>query len=83
MKAVILFASLSIVSPALADECGDTVRDYNAILSKMSEAIEQLSTCVADSKGLNDCAKPFNQLRSVHGQYASVVAIYSKQCETR
>ncbi|MGI8525986.1 MAG: hypothetical protein ACR2K5_07360 [Pseudolabrys sp.] len=68
---------------ARADECGDAVRDYNTVLSSLSDALEQFRSCVADSKGLDDCNKPFARLRSTHGQFASVVAVYSKQCETK
>jgi hypothetical protein len=78
------FAAAVMSAPAVfADECGDTVRDYNAVLSRLTDAIEQFSICIADSKGLDDCSGPFGRLRSVHGQFASVVAIYSKQCEAR
>ncbi len=74
------FAAAVMAAPAVfADECGDTVRDYNAVLSRLTDAIEQFSTCIADSKG----SEPFNRLRSVHSQFASVVTIYSNQCESR
>ncbi len=66
---------------ARADECGDAVRDYNAILSRLGDALEQYRTCIADSKGMDSCAQQFAALRSAQGQFASVVAIYSKQCE--
>ncbi|MBV9557700.1 MAG: hypothetical protein JO254_11530 [Pseudolabrys sp.] len=79
----LFFTALLLAVPhvTLADECGDTVRDYNAVLSRVSEAVEQFTTCVADSKGMDTCNKQFGTLRSVHSQFASVVAIYSKQCE--
>jgi hypothetical protein len=67
---------------ALADECGDTVRDYNSVLSHLTDAMEHFSACVADSKGLKDCAKEFGELRSAYRQFMSVVEIYSKECES-
>jgi hypothetical protein len=80
---VALFVSVAGGQPAFADVCGDTVRDYNTVLSRLTDAVEQFSTCVADSKGMNDCAKPFTQLRSIYNQFTSVVSIYSTQCETK
>jgi hypothetical protein len=81
MRALTLIISLMSAQIASADECGDAVRDYNSVLSKLTDALEQFSTCVADSKGHHDCTKEFGQLRSAHRQFASVVAIYSKDCE--
>jgi len=81
MRTVTLVVSLASAQFAVADECGDTVRDYNSVLSKLTDAMEQFSTCVADSKGMDDCSKQFVRLRLVHNQFASVVAIYSKQCQ--
>ena len=78
LAAILSLATLSVAS---ADECGDTVRDYNAVLSRLGDAVEQFRTCVADSKGMDSCNRQFGALRSVHSQFASVVAIYSKQCE--
>jgi hypothetical protein len=75
---VLWLASSSI---AIADECGDAVRDYNEVISKLTDAMEQFRTCIADSKGMDGCAKQFSQLRSIYNQYSSVVAFYSKQCE--
>ena len=78
---VCLVLALAGATAALADECGDAVRDYNSVLSRLTDAMERFSTCVADSKGLKDCAKEFGQLHSLHRQFSSVVAIYSKDCE--
>jgi hypothetical protein len=83
LRAAALAAAVMGTPAAFADECGDTVRDYNTVLSRLTDAIEQFSSCIADSKGMNDCSGPFGRLRSVHSQFASVVAIYSKQCESR
>ncbi|MBV8790574.1 MAG: hypothetical protein JO205_04580 [Pseudolabrys sp.] len=82
IRIALLVLALS-AAPALADECGDAVRDYNAIISKMTDAMDQFRTCFADSKGMDDCAVSFNKLRLAYGQFTSIVSFYSKQCETK
>ncbi len=66
--------------PAWADECTDAVLDYNEVLSQLTDAMEKFSTCIADSKGTDNCLHEFNRLRSAHGQFAAAVSVYVKQC---
>jgi hypothetical protein len=72
--------SLTAAGPAFADECGDAVLDYNAILSRLHDAQDRFATCVADSKGTDDCSREFRRLQLAHGQFASSVAVYIKMC---
>ena len=70
-------------SPALADECGDSVRDYNTIVIALTDSTRQFSECVAGSLGMDSCAAQFGKVQSVYNQYESIVAFYSKQCEVK
>jgi hypothetical protein len=80
LRAVVLIIALAAPSAARADACTDAVLDYNSVLSKLLDAMQHFSTCIADSKGLDDCAGEFRRLDSAHSQYVSTVAMYVKQC---
>jgi hypothetical protein len=72
--------SLTAARPALADECNDAVLDYNAILSRLTDAMQNYSTCIADSKGNDTCARAFRKLQLAQDQFESSVKIYIKTC---
>ena len=80
VAAVVALAVALAAAPAAADECGDAVNDYNAVLSHLNDAMQRYSTCIADSKGMDDCAAAFRALRTAQGEFASAVDIYIKQC---
>ena len=84
LRVLALLAALTIqlTAPrlALADECNNAVLDYNAILSRLTDARDEYSTCIADSKGTDDCSRAFRKLQLMQGQFASAVAIYIKAC---
>lgn len=71
---------LAATSLARADECTDAVLDYNAVLSRLTDAMERFHTCIADSKGTDTCTKEFGRLSAAHDQFVSAVTIYIKQC---
>jgi len=73
----ILFAGTVAAS---ADECSDAVSDYNAVLSQLTDAAQHFSSCVANSLGLDSCAKEFNRLHTAYGEFQSAVTMYKKQC---
>ena len=77
---VAVLAAFTIVQPARADECGDAVRDYNALLPRLSEAVQNFSNCVAESLGRDACAREFAGVRSAYSQFQAAVAIYKRQC---
>jgi len=77
---VLIAAALAAPCPALADECGNAVTDYNAVLVHVQDATQRFSTCVGESLGVNACSKEFNGLRLAYGEFQSAVAIYIKQC---
>ena len=72
--------ALAAIQSASADECGDAVRDYNAVLPRLSDAAQNFSNCVAESLGRDACTKEFAALRSAYGEFQAAVAIYKKQC---
>lgn len=83
LKSLRLFLLVSVLTvswPAFADECGDAVVDYNSVLSHLSDALARYSTCIADSKGNDDCVREFRRLQLAQSQFASSVAIYIKAC---
>ena len=80
MRVAVILAVLGGPVAAFADECGDAVRDYNAVLLEMNAATEKFSACVAESLGKNNCATEFRHLQLVYGQYQAAVAVYIRQC---
>ncbi len=72
--------SLAAPCAAFADECGDAVTDYNAVLVKLHDAEQKFSSCVANSLGTDSCSNEFQQLRSAYGEFESAVSVYVKQC---
>jgi len=80
LRILVAIAALT-VTQAQADECGDAVRDYNAILPQLSEAVQHFTSCVANSLGRDACAKEFNGVRKAYGEFQAAVAIYKKQCD--
>jgi hypothetical protein len=75
-----VIVSLAFAPVAWADECGDAVRDYNTVIGRLEDAMQQFSTCVANSLGRHHCSREFSRLQSAYAEYQSVVSIYSKQC---
>jgi hypothetical protein len=80
MRVVAIAAVLSAPYPALADECGDAVLDYNAVLPRLEDATQKFSACVANSLGVDSCSKEYSRLQAVFGEFQSVVFVYRKQC---
>lgn len=79
-RIVVVVVALAIPATALADECGDAVKDYNDILAQLQSANDEFTACVADSLGRKTCAKEFAHLRSAYRQYESAVTMYTRQC---
>ena len=80
MRIVVLAVALAMPAAALADECGDAVRDYNDVLAQLHTANDEFTACVADSLGRKACAKEFTRLQSAYRQFESAVAMYTRQC---
>ena len=76
----VTIAVLLTAHAARADECADAVVDYNAVLSRLNDAMQHYSSCVADSKGTDKCSGAFARLRRAHEEYEAAVAVYIKQC---
>jgi hypothetical protein len=72
--------SLAFAQTVRADECGDAVRDYNSVIGRLEDAMQQFSTCVANSLGRHSCSREFIRLRSAYGEFESAVSVYTKQC---
>ena len=78
---VVSFAIALLAAPvASADECYDAVLNYNHFLGEVLDAMQAYSTCIADSKGMDRCDKPFAKLQEAHKQFAAAVSLYIKQC---
>jgi len=75
-----VIVSLAFAPVAWADECGDAVRDYNTVIGRLEDAMQQFSTCVANSLGRHSCSREFTRLRSAYGEFESAVSVYTKQC---
>ena len=80
IRVFVVALTLAIPVSALADECGDAVRDYNDILAQLHTANDQFTACVADSLGRNTCDKEFARLQSAYRMFESAVAMYTRQC---
>jgi hypothetical protein len=72
--------ALAMPQLAFADECSNAVTDYNTVLPHLNDATQHFTSCVANSLGLDTCAKEFSKLRSAYGEFESAVVIYIKQC---
>ena len=77
---VSIVIALTCAQIASADECGDAVRDYNAVMNRLEDAMQKFTGCTASSLGRDSCAAEFRKLQSAFGEYGSAVAIYKKQC---
>ncbi|MBS0535803.1 MAG: hypothetical protein JSR72_17255 [Proteobacteria bacterium] len=80
IRIVVVAAALAIPAAALADECGDAVRDYNDILAQLHTANDDFTACVADSLGRKTCAREFAKLQAAYRLYESAVTMYTRQC---
>jgi hypothetical protein len=78
----VLLTGITLAPPttAFADDCEDAVRRYNSILSDMNSTMRRLTSCVADSKGRDDCSSEFHRLKSAHGDFESAVTKYRRDC---
>ncbi|MGH9809186.1 MAG: hypothetical protein ACRD9W_18360 [Terriglobia bacterium] len=77
---VSIVIALSCAQIASADECGDAVRDYNAVMNRLEDAMQKFTACTANSLGRDSCTPEFRTLGSAYGEYQSAVAVYKKQC---
>jgi hypothetical protein len=80
LRIVLIVVALAAAQAAQADECADAVNDYNAVLPRLNDATQRFNTCIADSKGMDDCSAAFRRLRAAHDEFSSAVAVYVKQC---
>jgi hypothetical protein len=77
---VSIIVSLTFPHVAWADECGDAVRDYNAVMNRLEDAMQKFQSCTANSLGRDTCVAEYRRLRSAYGEYESAVTLYKKQC---
>jgi hypothetical protein len=82
------FVAASIVIPpsipiAHADpqECRDATDQYKKTIDDVSQALKRYTSCVADSKGHDDCSAQFRRLRSAQDDFKSAVSIYQRDCK--
>jgi hypothetical protein len=80
LSVFLMIALLFMPGVAAANECGDAVRDYNAVIGHLEDAMQKFQSCVANSLGRDGCAAEYARLRSAYGEFESAVAIYRKQC---
>jgi len=81
LRILVAIAALAVTQTVRADECGDAVRDYNAILPQLNEAVQHFTACLANSLGRDACGKEFNGLRKAWGEFQSAVAMYKRECD--
>jgi|SRR5579883_2822836 hypothetical protein len=62
------------------EECGEAVAQYNAALSDLEDALRRYASCVADSRGHDDCSVEFSQLRSAQDDFETAVSEYESEC---
>jgi hypothetical protein len=77
---VLIVIALTCAQIASADECGDAVRDYNAVMNRLEDAMQKFTGCTAGSLGRDSCTAEFRKLQSAYAEYESAVTIYKKQC---
>jgi hypothetical protein len=80
IRVLAILTALIVPQLARADECGDAVVDYNAVLAKLNEATQSFSNCVANSLGTDSCSVEFRVLRQAQGEFESAIALYIKDC---
>ena len=78
--ACIVPIACSDLALAQSSRCRDAVDQYNSAISEVSNRLRRYSTCVADSKGSDDCSSEFRRLRSAQSDFETAVSTYQSDC---
>ncbi len=69
------------IAHADAEDCRDAADQYQRTVDDISQALTRYASCVADSKGHDDCSAQFRRLRSAQDAFKSAVSIYQRDCK--
>jgi hypothetical protein len=83
-KAFLCGAAFATIAETAAvagpDECREAVDQYNNALSELRDAVRAYTTCIADSRGHDDCSSEFSALQSAQDDFESAVSEYQSEC---
>lgn len=68
------------VARADPDSCRDAIDHYKYTLSDLADSLRRYSSCVADSRGKDDCSSEFSSLRNEQDDFESAVTRYRDEC---
>ena len=84
VRMIFLGGALTLGSAPIAaadpNECREAVDHYNSALSDVSTALRQYTSCLADSRGHDDCSTEFQQLQSAQDDFETAVSEYESDC---
>ena len=82
-----LLMALMVVAPSqlAADErdCNRSGARYNTAINDVQYALGSFSSCVASSRGINDCSKQFDRLKSADSDFEDAVSSYQSDCKVK
>ena len=75
-----LMTTYNCIAQADPSECQDAINSYNTATSELSDTLQTYSSCIADSKGHDDCSSEFSSLRSAQDDFELSVSSYGSDC---
>lgn len=80
-----LLAGLMVLAPSrvVGDErdCNQSASRYNMALNDIQYSIGAFQTCVASSRGVSDCSKVFDRLKSADDDFHDAVSSFRSHCK--
>ena len=81
LSAAMIFMVFSSAAIANSYECRNAIDRYNFVLDDVSSAMRRYTSCVADSRGHDDCYSEFRRLKSAQDDFESAVSEFKSECE--
>jgi hypothetical protein len=80
LTAVLILASSIRLAAASPESCRDAIDAYNSASSDVPGALRTYASCIASSRGHDDCSSEFSTLSSAQDDFESAVSDYESEC---
>jgi hypothetical protein len=81
--AKVLLVAVMLCGPAHAgkQDCRDAIEKFRTARSDVLDAARRYASCVASSRGRDDCSSEFEALRSEHDDFEEAVSDIGTECD--
>jgi hypothetical protein len=81
-RAMVLLVAGMFCGPAQAgkQDCRDAIENFRTVRSDVLDAARRYASCVASSRGRDDCSSEFETLRSEHDDFEEAVSDIEMEC---